>query len=607
MMKKIAVVDFGGQYAHLIAKRFRGLGYYAEIVLPDAHESEYDDSVMGIVLSGGPSSVYAKDTPEFNNAVFDLKKPVLGLCYGHQIMLQHYGGKVEKAKVGEYGFARLINHTQSPLFNNIEKESQVWMSHSDEVTLIPAGFETVGSTADCKQAVVQNLELGRFGLQFHGEVKDTPIGDRIFENFALFCGMEVNWDTSRVLELILSEIREEAGDKKVLLFLSGGVDSSVAFALLNSALGKDRVLGLYINNGFMRKGETESIREKYHAAGYDNFMVEDGEKIFLDAVGKETDPQKKRKIIGETFITVRDHVVERLDLDEDLWLLAQGTLYPDIIESGGSKHAHVIKTHHNRVDGIQQLIEKGLVIEPLKELYKDEVRVIGRALGLPEQMVMRHPFPGPGISINTLCSKGTLDQPGSFEKANAGLAALKLPGLSYKKLYALPVKSVGVQGDFRTYTYPAALDLGTDLEQGLDWQKLDEVSSFITNSISDVNRTVLKLFQKKECSLTEAYCDKQRLDMIREVDSIVLEHLKKSGWYEKVFQHLTINIPYGASSSSCSIVLRPVVSEDVMTARFARLDLSLLLDICADIKKLDFVDALFYDITNKPPATFGWE
>lgn len=296
-----------------------------------------------------------------------------------------------------------------------------------------------------------------------------------------------------------------------------------------------------------------------------------------------------------------------MEFNEDDWLLAQGTLYPDIIESGGTKHSNVIKTHHNRVKGIQELIEKGLVIEPLKELYKDEVRKIGKFIGLTDDLINRHPFPGPGISVNLLCSNGVFDEQDKFDATAKKLSGLKLEHYDTCKLYPLPVKSVGVQGDFRTYTYPAVLDLGNFFANHESWDALEKTSSFITNSIEDVNRTIVKIFQKNDCRLMEGYCTKDRLDMIREADHIVLDELKKAGWYRKIFQHLTINIPYASEAGKCSIVLRPVVSEDVMTARFAQLDLDLLKQIVDRIDALDFVDALFYDITNKPPATFGWE
>lgn len=621
---KIVVLDFGSQYAHLIAKRFRMMGYYSEIALPSAGLETFKNA-KGIVLSGGPSSIYDKNAPEFNSEILKLDIPILGLCYGHYVLQTGYNGKAQKALVGEFGFAtlELNQNVKCPLFEEIASPQQVWMSHQDAVVKPGDGFETVGSTKDCEFAALQNLEKKRFSLQFHCEVKDTPCGNKILENFAKFCGMEKNWDQDTVLNHIIDSIKNQADDKNVLLFLSGGVDSTVAFALLNKALGQKRVLGLHIDNGFMRKNESKKVEEAYKNHGFSNFIVEDASKTFLKAVENLTDPQKKRMAIGENFITVRNEVVAKQKFDENKWLLAQGTLYPDIIESGGTKNSNVIKTHHNRVDGIQKLIEKGLIIEPLKDLYKDEVRAIGKKLGLEDELVMRHPFPGPGLSINVLCSNGTMtdNDKEEFKKAQEEISKVQLEMFCEKcsenlEKYILPVKSVGVQGDFRTYRFPSVISFAK-MENGFyhlpkKWEKLEAASSQITNSSSFINRTIIRLWQNpsvkdEALKLQEGYCTKDRLDQTRDADDIVLTALHKSGWYNKIFQHLTINLPYASSKEKCSFVLRPLCSEDVMTARFAQLPQNLLMDIVQEISKLPYVDAIFFDLTNKPPATFGWE
>ncbi len=621
---KIVVLDFGSQYAHLIAKRFRMMGYYSEIALPSADIDSLKNA-KGIILSGGPSSIYDENAPEFNKDILNLDIPILGLCYGHYVVQTGYNGKAEKSAVGEFGFAtlNLNKNVQCPLFNNIEESQQVWMSHQDAVTKLGDGFEVVGSTKDCQFAATQNLEKKRFSLQFHCEVKDTPCGNKIFENFASFCQMGKNWDEDTVLNHILDSIKAQSKDKNILLFLSGGVDSTVAFALLNNALGQERVLGLHIDNGFMRKNESAKVEQAYKKHGFTNFIVQDASESFLKAVYKLTDPQKKRMAVGENFITVRNEVVAKQKLDENKWMLAQGTLYPDIIESGGTKNSHVIKTHHNRVDGIQKLIEKGLIIEPLKDLYKDEVRSIGKKLGLEDELVLRHPFPGPGLSINVLCSNGIIQENDKveFQKAQQELDKVSLDmfcencSKSLQK-YILPVKSVGVQGDFRTYRFPSVLSFSKE-ENGFyhlpkNWEKLEKASSKITNSSTYINRTIIRLWQNPniadtDLKIQEGYCDKTRLDKTRDADDIVLTALHKSDWYNKIFQHLTINLPYASSQDRCSFVLRPLCSEDVMTARFAQLPQELLKQIVQDIAKLPYVDAIFFDLTNKPPATFGWE
>ena len=624
MREKIVVLDFGSQYAHLIAKRFRMLGYYSEIALPST-SLEVFENAKGIVFSGGPSSVYDEKIPEFNSEILNLDIPILGLCYGHYIVQQGYNGKIAKAPVGEFGYATLNLNPKvtSPLFKGIEPVQQVWMSHQDGVFEIGEGFEIVGSTKDCPIAATQNLAKKRFSLQFHCEVKDTPCGNQIFQNFADYCGMEKNWDQDTVLQVILEQIKEQAGSRNVLLFLSGGVDSTIAFALLNKALGQDRVLGLHIDNGFMRKDESKKVGEAYRKFGFTNFITEDASESFLNAIAGLTDPQKKRAAVGENFISVRDRVVAQQKLDEDNWLLAQGTLYPDIIESGGTKNSNVIKTHHNRVQGIQKLIEKGLIIEPIKELYKDEVRAIGKKLGLSDELVMRHPFPGPGLSINVLCNKGVQsdDDVAEIKKAQAELYNVKLDMfcdkcLSTLKRSVLPLRSVGVQGDFRTYRFPALLTFKEEGEGFYHFpekrEKIESAASTILNASQYMNRTCIKLYQNPalkddDLKIQEGYCDKRRLDQLREVDNIVLTELHKSGWYNQIFQHLTIDLPYASSKDHATFVLRPVCSEDVMTARFAMLPQDLLQTIVHKIAELPFVDALYFDATNKPPATFGWE
>lgn len=663
--EKIVVLDFGSQYAHLIAKRFRMLGYYSEIALPSSSLEVFKDA-KGIVFSGGPSSVYDENVPDFNEDILSLDVPILGLCYGHQLMQKCYGGKVGKAEVGEFGFAKLnLNENiSSPLFKGLEKTEQVWMSHQDEVLEIGKGFEIIGSTKDCKAAAVQNLLKKRFSLQFHCEVKDTTHGNTIFKNFAEICGMKKNWDEDTVLKTILENIKVQAKDKNVLLFLSGGVDSTITFALLNKALGQNRVLGLHIDNGFMRKNESKNVAAAYKKFGFENFIVEDASESFLQAIKGLTDPQKKRMAVGENFIKVRDEVLKKQHLDENQWLLAQGTLYPDIIESGGTKNSNTIKTHHNRVEGIQKLIQKDLIIEPIRDLYKDEVRKIGKKLGLPDELVMRHPFPGPGLSINVLCYDGkswSEKDSEEYKEAQKELDSVQFTQFCEHctqslKRSVLPVRSVGVQGDFRTYRFPSCLTFReenavveasnsvveasnsvvevletTEKPINLDIsrasmskpkgrffhipkirEKVEAASSTITNGAKYINRTVIKLYQNpnakdEDFRLLEGYCDKARLDQLREVDDIVLTELHKSGWYNKIFQHLTIDLPYATKEGHASFVLRPVCSEDVMTARFAWLPQDVMSEILQKIAKLDFVDAVFFDATNKPPATFGWE
>ncbi|MBT4482883.1 MAG: glutamine-hydrolyzing GMP synthase, partial [Candidatus Latescibacteria bacterium] len=377
---KITVLDFGGQYAHLIAKRIRHLGVYADIKHPDISVEELGKP-GGIIMSGGPSSVYAENAPRFNPGILKAGIPILGLCYGMQLLAYLLEGEVKRLDRSEYGRAELEIAGDSPLFDCLEDHELVWMSHGDSVITPPSGFEIIGRTADCPIASMADENRNIYGLQFHPEVKDTPSGDCILANFLAICKLEKNWSMEGYIEQKMNEIRRQVGDRNVFLLVSGGVDSSVVFTLLNHALGEDRVLGLHIDNGLMRKNETAKVREALDKLGFHNLVVVDRTDDFLRAVEGLTDPQEKRKAIGDEFIFVKDRELKSLKLDSDSWLLGQGTLYPDIIESGGSLHADVIKTHHNRTDMIKEMVAKGLVIEPLDQLYKDEVREVGEHLG----------------------------------------------------------------------------------------------------------------------------------------------------------------------------------------------------------------------------------
>lgn len=598
----IAVIDFGGQYAHLIAKRVRHMGVYARVFAPQAPRDELADA-RGVILSGGPQSVFGDDAVPFNADLLELPVPLLGLCYGHQLVSQLLGGEVRNLNRGEYGRTTLAlaGEEGSPLLAGVSARTEVWMSHSDTVLAPPPGFRVLATTDLCPVAAMAHETRPVFGLQFHPEVTDTPEGRTMLANFVRLTGAEHGWSMERYLEEEIAACREQVGDRNVLMFLSGGVDSTVAFALLTRALGRERVRGLFIDNGFLRKGEAARIMARYGELGYDNVIHRDAEGDFLAAVDGVVDPQAKRTAVGETFLRVREEAMRELSLEPGAWLLGQGTLYPDIIESGGSHHAEVIKFHHNRVERIDELLAAGLVVEPLRELYKDEVRRLGETLGLPEDVVWRHPFPGPGLSINVLCAHG--DE--TFAENEATQAALDglLTGTPYTGAL-LPVRSVGVQGDSRTYTPPAALvgPLG-------DWDALDTLSTRITNELRAVNRVVTLLAPEAlpPLHLRRAYCTKDRLDVLREADAQATAMLEAQGLMREVFQLLVILLPLSTDGRGDSLVLRPVVSEDVMTARFARLPWAPLQALAQSLLALPGIHAVFYDVTHKPPATFGWE
>jgi GMP synthase (glutamine-hydrolysing) len=591
----IAVIDFGGQYAHLIAKRVRHLGCYTIILSPDATAEELA-GLKGIILSGGPASVTDANAPAWNRAILEQPVPTLGLCYGHQLMGHALGGTVGKAGKGEYGLAHLEVRGKSPLFAGLGAQEQVWMSHGDSVLALPPGFTLLARTKDCPVAAMASLSRPLFGLQFHPEVKDTPCGNAIFESFLALCGAPRTWSMQAFLAQEIDDVRTQVQDRNVLFFLSGGVDSSVAYALLVRALGAARVLGLYIDHGFMRHEETAQIRASYEKLGW-NVKYEDASAEFLAATRGVSDPQEKRARIGQQFIDTRTRILGELDLAHDDWLLGQGTLYPDIIESGGTKHADTIKTHHNRIRGIEELIEAGRVVEPLRDLYKDEVRTLGEELGLPSSIVWRHPFPGPGLAINVLCSEHDAG-PLALPREREIKAFCRDRGY---EAWVLPVRSVGVQGDQRSYSPPVAV------RGPRDWAALESLSTDLTNTFREVNRVVLLLWPDAPAvTVHEAFLTRERLDVVRAADRIMLAALEKHGLTRAVFQHLTIALPLSGAGKE-GIVLRPVFSEDVMTARFATLPWALIDEVAAALKAIPAVCAAFYDVTHKPPATFGWE
>jgi len=385
----------------------------------------------------------------------------------------------------------------------------------------------------------------------------------------------------------------------VFLLVSGGVDSTVAFTLLNNTLGNERVLGLHIDNGLMRHNESRSIIEYMHQHGFDNLKIIDASDDFLNELKGITEPEKKRVIIGNMFLKAKEKAFEMLQLNADEWILAQGTIYPDTIESAGTKHADRIKTHHNRVDLILELIERGQVIEPLAQLYKDEVRELGETLGIPKELIWRHPFPGPGLGVRALCSDGTGTEPA---KEDIEKLAAVTNGTGYH-ITILPVCSVGVQGDERSYAHPALIT-GT-----CDWKRLEELSTRITNSVRSVNRVVygIRTATKPVYTLINADLNRKRLDKLRAVDNIVTEQLYKSGEYGTVWQMPVVLLPLVNEAGGECVVLRPIVSQEAMTARFLPLMQETIDAIVQKTAEINGIGDIFFDITHKPPATIEWE
>lgn len=596
-ISKICIIDFGGQYAHLIASRIRRLGVYTEILSNDEN-IESLKKFNGIILSGGPASVYEEGAPDISSEIFNLNIPTLGICYGHQLIMKKLGGEVKASELGEFGRAELSLKPNGIITENLSGKEIVWMSHGDEVMRLPEGFEVFGSTDNCKFAGVVNNEKKIIGIQFHPEVTHTQNGNIFFENFIQLSGCKKSWNMKAFLDDKISEIKNSTPfDNNVFLLVSGGVDSTVAYALLSKSLGKKRVRGLLIDTGFMRKKEVETLKKSLKKLGM-KLKVEDASKKFYKSLIGITDPEEKRKRIGTLFLDVKNKVKNKEIKNPENWILGQGTIYPDTIESGGTKHSRNIKTHHNRVDEILDLIRMGKIIEPIKELYKDEVRDLGRLLGLPDEFISRHPFPGPGLAVRMITSMGNQNI------ENYGEIQNYIQKYKKAELSILPIKSVGVQGDSRTYKNCAILNDYTN-----SWDEYNRVSTEITNSFREVNRVVLQPFNTtlKPFLVNPINLDKKFSDLLREADHIVNKLLFKFGIESEIWQMPVALLPIGLKKDTYSIVLRPVESTEAMTANFYPMKRQYLKKIIETILNIKKISAVLYDITNKPPGTIEWE
>ena len=500
----ILIIDFGSQYNQLIARRVREHRVYCQIEPPLIALDEIKAlSPEGIILSGGPASIYEKNSPKVDRRIFDLGIPVLGICYGMQYMVDALGGKVKRAKKREYGHADLHIKHDSVIFQDIEKKTRCWMSHGDTIVKQPRGFKIIGSTANTKISATENTKKGFFGLQFHPEVVHTPRGKKMLRNFLFaVCGCKKTWTMRSFIKSSVEEIRSTVGDKKVILGLSGGVDSSVAALLLHKAVGR-QLTCIFVDNGLLRQGEAEQVEALFRKHFKMNLRFISAKRAFLSRLKGVEDPERKRKIIGRTFIEAFEKEARKI---RGVTFLGQGTLYPDIIESrsafGGP--SAVIKSHHN-VGGLPKKMRLKL-IEPLKHLFKDEVRILGKELGLPEDLIWRQPFPGPGLAIRII---GDVTQARLSILRQADvilLEEIKAKGL-YKRLWQsfavlLPLKSVGIMGDQRTYENILALRAVTSTDaMTADWAKLPhtllgKISNRIINEVRGVNRVVYDVSSK---------------------------------------------------------------------------------------------------------------
>ncbi len=502
--RPIVVLDFGAQYSKLIARRVRDANVYSLIV---PFNISYDDlkalDPAGIIFSGGPASVHLDDAPKPDLQVFDLGVPILGICYGVQLLADMLGGTVEASDDREYGVAHLEHYDGTGFLDQVEEHTQVWMSHGDRITVLPDGFESIGRTENSPYAAIANAARHFYGVQFHPEVVHTPEGKRILANFVHnICGCMNSWTMGNYVDLAVKEIREQVGDKQVLCGLSGGVDSSVAAVLIHKAIG-DQLTCMFVNNGLLRKGEDVMVQEVFR----DNFHIKlnyiDAEDRFIDALAGVSEPEAKRKIIGNLFVVVFEEEATRLG---HMDFLAQGTLYPDVIESvsatGGP--SVTIKSHHN-VGGLPEKMNMKL-LEPLRELFKDEVRDLGRELGLPEEVVGRHPFPGPGLGVRCI-GEITRERLATLQDADEIFIEEIVSAGLYNDIWQalvclLPVRSVGVQGDGRTYEEVCSLRAVTSEDaMTADWfrfppEVLQRVSNRICNEVQHINRVLYDVTSK---------------------------------------------------------------------------------------------------------------
>ncbi|MEM3696174.1 MAG: glutamine-hydrolyzing GMP synthase [Candidatus Bathyarchaeia archaeon] len=506
----ILVLDFGGQYCHLIGRRIRELGVYSEIVAHDIKPGEIKllnekFNVKGIIFSGGPASVYEPNAPKPNTQILDLKLPVLGLCYGHQLIAQMIGGKVAPAKQREYGIAYVTIDKSLGVLKGLNRKEKVWMSHGDTVFAIPANFEVLAHTENCPVAAFKHKEKPIYGLQWHPEVVHTKNGMQMLRNFVFeVCKCEANWKIENIIEKMVNEVKREVGDEKAIIALSGGIDSSVATAIAAKALNGN-LTAVFVDHGFMRENEPEFVKKTFQKLKLNLIMV-NAQRRFLEKLKGVIDPERKRKIIGEEFIRVFEEIAEKIGAN----ILIQGTIYPDRIESGFRKFSDKIKTHHN-VAGLPTKMKFKKIVEPLRDLYKDEVRKVAKILKMPKEIVFRQPFPGPGLAVRVI-GELTEEKVRIVKKADKIVREeIEKSGLEENLWQYFAVltdtKATGVKGDARAYGYVVALRIVESREAmtasfaRIPYEVLEKISTRITNEIPEVTRVVYDVTHKPPATI----------------------------------------------------------------------------------------------------------
>jgi len=637
----VAILDAGSQYGKVIDRRVRELNVLSEIIplhTPVAKLAKY----KALIISGGPGSVYAEDAPLYDPQLFSTGIPLLGICYGMQLMNHLAGGKVEKTERREDGQMEVTVNTASKLFQDLDSQQSVLLTHGDSITKVGEDFTIVASSGNFV-AGIENSTKNLYGLQFHPEVDLTMNGKKMFQNFLYnIAGLKGSYTLRDREQQSIEEIRSIVKDKKVLVLVSGGVDSTVCAALLIKAIPPERVYALHIDNGFMRKEESQRVKLALSVLGL-QLTVCDRTDTFSagtttikgEAVGplcKTVDPEKKRKIIGDTFMKVAEEEIRKLNLDPEVMFVAQGTLRPDLIESAShlaSSNASAIKTHHNDTELVRVLRSKGRVIEPLKDYHKDEVRELGNRLGLPLDLVWRQPFPGPGLAIRIICADKPFIDP-AFDKTNAILECiltknftspiitdemkktmLQLEALHLSDINAtlLPVKTVGVQGDSRSYQYVVGLS------GERNWKTLFALARAIPQICHNVNRVAYVFgdpFKGPITDITPTYPTSDVVATLQEADYIVNQTLTQHNLMRKLSQVPVIifPVPFGITGNR-SIAIRPFITSDFMTGMAAEpgrdFPEGVLLDMVSQITKVKGISKVVYDMTSKPPGTTEWE
>ncbi len=618
--EQVAILDAGAQYTKLIDKMVRSL-LVESVILPLNTPAKVLEKYAAIIISGGPDSVNSPTAPSFDPQLFNIGKPILGICYGLQMMNKNAGGTVEKKEIREDGQFEIELDNSSPLFFGLSSREKVLLTHGDSLGEVASGYEII-ATSGAIVAAIQKLDQKHFGVQFHPEVSRlTPCGKKIFENFLYkISAIKPNFDLATRQTDIIDEIKKQVGDKKAIVLVSGGVDSTVCAALMVKSLGANQVEAFHIDTGLMRHNESSLVKNALEQIGLKIHLIE-AKNEFLNGTttidGQATpilsqtiDPQIKRKIIGDTYIKVIARAVNQLGLDFEKTILVQGTLRPDLIESASktvSQTAETIKTHHNDTNLVRSLREAGRVVEPLKDLHKDEVRQIGLKLGLPKELIWRQPFPGPGLAVRIICSDESQVVP-DFTGLEKQIADQILPPDIQCRI--LPIKTVGVQGDGRSYKNVVAL-----FSDQPSWTELYKIAIEIPKKFHSINRIVFafgKSDPKSPYQLTQTMVNEECLEQLRQADFVVNDLLIKHELTENISQMPVILTPVNFGKfAHRSIVIRPVITDDFMTATPAIVGVDLpeeiLKQMVTKIASQPNIAEVMLDLTPKPPGTVEWE